>query len=246
MTSNNLHEDAPPTAPELPLYEEWEEEPARRAPRLGVTMRHPVLLVFVMAASVFMVHRHWRQATRLLEPDHLVQFGEITDRPHLKSEAPESLPRLEHNRYGKLSGVVESTQLLWTGPKTDSADPVKKLEDRKYYLKLLGDRVFVMIAARRADVREFRMKHNNSLLGFALENATGRMIAVDSEPSYRGLAATLRYKHSIPDDEPIWVFDTTAQPMDPRFAGGVVGLTALIALLALFGLVRLGIRRLST
>lgn len=213
----------------------------------GLTMRHPVLLVLVLAGAVFMAVHHWPRAAYLLQAGEPADCGDISRRPGLKADNPEALPKLEHDRYCKLVGTIQSWAILAAGgPEKDdpTASPQARNAGRKYYLKLVGDRVFVVLAADREDVINYRLRHGN-LLGFEV-NETGRMIDPDRERGYDTVAETLRLKFSIPEGEPIRIFDTTDQPLDRWPQALVVVLMGFTALLALFGLGRFAIRRIRS
>ncbi|MCA9527122.1 MAG: hypothetical protein KC549_12590, partial [Myxococcales bacterium] len=214
--------------------EDWDAPPPRRR---GYTMRNPVLLVLVLAGSVFMAIKYWPRVAYLIESRNPADCGRISDRPITRMEDEAKLPPLEHDRFCTLTGVVQTFTILATGEARDTPDPRKRNEGRKYYVKLDGDRVFAVIAADRPDVVKHR-ERQGSLLGFDVEGA-GRMIDPDREPGYAATARTLRLKFGVPEGEPMRVFDTTDTPGSRWPAALAFGFLVITASLALLGLIRL-------
>lgn len=232
-----MKDDQPPLPPEdeaLLDDEEWDDEFPRR--RGGITMRHPLLLVLVLAGSVFMFIETWPRAEYLFSAGEPADCGDISARPGLRQRAPDELPELGHDRFCKLRGVVQSLAILATGEPKEIGDPYERQAGRKYYVKLDGDKVFAVLDASRKDVVDYRAR-KGSLFGFEVTGA-GRMINPDQEEGFKATARTLRLKFSIPDETTIHIFDTTDEPSDRWPYAVICGLMALTAVLALFGLVR--------
>lgn len=206
------------------------------APQRGLMMRHPLLLLAVLAGSVFLlVQSAPRAAYMFTEP---VDCGDITQRPIIRAENPDALPALQHDTMCRLTGVVQSRATLATGEAKEGVDDLyAQHAGRKYFVKLDGDKVFAVLAADQKSVVDHRLR-KGSMFGYAIDEV-GRMLDPDGEPGYEHTARVLRLKFSIADDVPIRIFDTTDDPGRrwPFLAISIaMGFTAL---LALFGLVRL-------
>lgn len=210
----------------------WDEAPRPR----GVTMRNPVLLLAVLAGSVFMFIKYWPRVAYMIEARTPAECGKIHLRPEQR-EAGEGLPPLTHDTWCNAEGLVQNFTILATGEPKEHTDPARRNEGRKYYVKLDGDKVFVVLAADRPDVINFRARRG-SLLGFRVKEP-GRMIDPDAEPLYGETGRKLRLHFSVPETETIRIFDTTDTPASrwPAAVGCVFLL--LTGLLALFGLIRI-------
>lgn len=230
----------PGPATEDDALDDWLEDdaPPRRA---GFTMRHPVLLLAVLAGAVFMAVRSWPGTAYMLRARTPAECGSITERPRLRAEDPQAVPPLPHDTYCHVSGAVQLLTTLATGQARDLDDPYRRDEGRRFFVKLAGDNVFAVLAADRKDVVNHRLR-KGSLFGFQIDEP-GRMIDPDREPGYAGTARTLRLKFSIPDSEPIRIFDTTDQPSSRWHHAAALIAMVFTALLALFGLVRVIRRR---
>jgi hypothetical protein len=208
----------------------------------GFTMRHPVLLVGVIAASIFLGVKTWERAAFFFV--EATDCGVLLDRPALKAQSPSAAPELQHNAYCKLKGINEQISALSTA-KEDGTQPFKdgnyeskaELEGVKYYVKLAGDNVIGVIPAHRDDVMRFR-ERKGSLTGFEFDEP-GRLIDPSKVPSLRKTEAVLRIRWSIPDQEPIYIFDLSEKPSDRWKDLAVFLILAFTALLAFFGLIRL-------
>lgn len=229
-----------PTADELTIDEledefddAWDDAPPPR----GVTMRNPVLLLAVLAGSIFMFVKYWPRVAYMIEAQTPAECGKIHLRPE-KREAGEALPPLTHDTWCTAQGLVQNFTILATGEPKEHVDPARRNEGRKYYVKLDGDKVFVVVAADRKDVVKFRARRG-SLLGFEVKEP-GRMIDPDADPLYAETGRKLRLHFGIPATETIRIFDTTDAPSSrwPAAVGCVFLL--LTGLLALFGLIRIG------
>ena len=212
-------------------------------PRRGVAMRHPTLLLLILAAAIFMIYAHVPIARYVLQSGDPADVGDITDRPDFRAEG-QPVPALTHDRFSVLSGIIESTRLLWTGRQTTDDEGKPQVEGRRYYVKLAGDKVFIVLDAERADIDDYRLRHEGALLGFHIERESGRMFDADREPGYRELGAQLRARYGLDSEQTVWVFDTTDQPTDRWYPTVVIALMTFIAGLALFGLIRVGRQRL--
>lgn len=217
------------------LWGDDEDDDLPTRPR-GVTMRNPVLLIAVLAGSLFMFAKYWPRVAYMIDARTPGECGKIHERP-VKREAGAALPELTHDSYCNAQGLVQNFTILATGEAKEHADPARRNEGRKYYVKLDGDKVFVVLAADRKDVIKYRARRGN-LLGFEIKEP-GRMIDPDADPLYAETARKLRVHFSIPETEPIRIFDTTDQP-NSRWPAAVGCVFLLVtALFALFGLVRI-------
>ncbi|MGK0359282.1 MAG: hypothetical protein ACI9U2_001583 [Bradymonadia bacterium] len=209
----------------------WEPPPPPR----GVTMRNPILLVAVLAGSIFMFVKYLPRVTYMFDARTPGECGKIHERPEAR-KAGEALPPLTHDSYCTAQGLVQNFTILATGEPKANTDPAKRNEGRKYYVKLDGDKVFVVLAADRPDVIKYRARRG-SLLGFNI-NEAGRMIDPDADTLYNETGRRLRLEFSTPATETIRIFDTTDDP-SARWPALVACIFLLLtALLALFGLIR--------
>lgn len=211
----------------------WDPPPAPR----GVTMRNPILLVAVLAGSIFMFVKYLPRVMYMLDARTPADCGKIHERPEARKSGT-ALPPLTHDSYCTAQGLVQNFTILATGEPTANTDPAKRNEGRKYYVKLDGDKVFVVLAADRPDVIKYRARRG-SLLGFEVKEA-GRMIDPDADSLYKETGKRLRLEFSTPATESIRIFDTTDDP-SARWPALVACIFLLLtALLALFGLIRIG------
>jgi hypothetical protein len=211
--------------------DDFDDEPP---PARGLAMRHPLLLILVLAGTTFMFIKSYPKAVMVFEGD-IAACGDLTDRPILRRQAPEKLPELKHDLFCTLTGVVESRNIYATGEAAQTNDLRTRDAKRKYYLKLNGDNVFAIVSGGRADVVKFRLR-KGSLLGFEVVGP-GRLI----DPVAKGFTNTERYLRSqfqIALARPIWLYDTTDEPSS-RWPHLVICILMLLtAGLALFGLSR--------
>lgn len=205
-------------------------------PRRGLMMRHPLLLLAVLAGSLFLlIQSAPRAAYMFAEP---TDCGDISLRPIIRAENPDALPDLAHDTMCRLTGVVQSRATLATGEaRQDTDDLYAQHAGRKYFVKLDGDKVFAVLAADDKAVVNHRLR-KGSMFGYTFDGV-GRMLDPGAEPGYENTARVLRLKFSLADDVPIRIFDTTDDPGRrwPFLAISVV--MAFTALLALIGLARL-------
>lgn len=211
----------------------WDDPPPPR----GVTMRNPILLLAVLAGSIFMFAKYWPRVAYMIDARTPTDCGKIHLRPELR-ESGGDLPPLTHDTWCTAQGLVQNFTILATGEAKEHTDPAKRNEGRKYYVKLDGDKVFVVLAADRKDVVKFRARRG-SLLGFEVKEP-GRMIDPDADPLYAETGRKLRLHFSISETDTVRIFDTTDAPSSrwPAAVGCVFLL--LTGLLALFGLIRIG------
>lgn len=210
-------------------------------PRRGVTMRNPIMLLVVLGVAIFLFVESWpRTAYMFADP---VECGDISQRPHLRQSAPESVPELPVDGLCHLKGVSQSRGNLATGTaRDDTDDPYEKNAGRKIYVKLFGDRVFAVLPADR-EVIGHRLR-NDGLVGYEID-AVGRIFDPDRVEGYADTARTLRLKFSVGGDQPIRIFDATDDPAD-RWPYAIISVVLLLtALLAGFGLVRMLLARRS-
>lgn len=213
-----------------------ESEPPRRR---GVMMRHPVLLLAVIAAAIFLLVQSWpRAAAMFADP---IECGDISTRPEQRRANPDAVPELPTDALCHLVGLSQSRGNLATGePREDTDDPYEKNAGRKIYVKLVGDRVFAVLPASR-EVLDYRTRRDG-LVGYPID-AVGRIFDPDALEGYQDTARTLRLKFSVGSDEPIRIFDTTDDPAD-RWPYLIVSIVlVLTALLALYGLIRMILAR---
>lgn len=208
------------------------------------TMRHPALLVLVVLGAVFMAVQSWPSVQFMIAARSPADCGDLTERPILRSSAPDTLPELRHNLYCKVSGVVESRTIYATGEAQETTDPRQRHAGRKYFLKLAGDNVFAVIAADRPEVVDYRLK-KGSLLGFEV-HGPGRLIQPSSDAGFQNTERFLRGKFAgrVAEDRPLWLYDTTDVPGDRWPHALIFALMVFTAGLAGFGLFRLGRERL--
>ncbi len=233
-------EDRDDPVEELPPdyeLEDWSAPPER-----GVTMRHPALLIAVMACSIFLcVNYAWPRFALLHAARTPVDCGDIGARPDQRASDPSALPELPNGVYCTLHGIAADRARLGTGEAQETTDPYEKHRGRKFYLKLFGDKVFAVIAADRKAVVDYRLK-KMSLIGYEI-SGVGRMIDPDRDARFKATASTLRLKYSIATDTPIRIFDATDQPGSPWIYAGILAALIFTALLAAYGLLRLVLRR---
>lgn len=204
------------------------------------TMRHPLLLLFVIGGAGFLFSRSLPAAQEYFDGDDPAECGELTQRPEQRAADPD-LPPLTHGLYCHLGSTVDTLSILATGEEQRSIDPYKRHAGRRYFVKLAGDKVFAVLAGDRRDVVNYRDR-KSSLVGFRLDEV-GRILNPDAMMGYEGTARTLRLKYSIPDSTPIRLFDTTDDPKKRWPYLLVCGLMIVMILLASGGLIRLGLRK---
>ncbi len=221
---------------------DWVDEDEDAVPRRrGLTMRHPVLLLLVCGLSIFTAYRSWPGAARLIAARQPTDCGDITERPFQRVDHPDAVTPLPADTYCRVIGVVQNQTVLATGVPEESPDLYHRDAGRKFYVKLSGDNVFAVLAADRRDVVDHRLRQS-SLVGFPVD-AVGHLFDPDVDPVHRATARTLRLKFSIPDIEPIRLFDTTDLGLGSWPNVVVLLISLIIGSVALFGLARLLVRR---
>ena len=91
--------------------------------------------------------------------------------------------------------------------------PIEKLDGVKYFSKLAGDRVFIILDAQDTAVYEHRLKRRgDGLLGYNV-NQVGRLFDPDkSSRSMKNIGLFLKANFGLKSDHPIMIFDTTDIP----------------------------------
>lgn len=218
----------------------FDDAPPRRG---GLTMRHPLLLVLVLAGASFMFVKSWPKALMVINADDVADCGDLTERPVIRRESPEALPALDHDTYCGLFGVVENRNIYATGEPAQTDDIRKRDVGRKYFLKLNGDNVFGIVAADREDVLQYRLR-KGSLLGFVVKGP-GRMIDPAASEGFDQTERFLRSRFRIDPEQPLRLYDTTDDPKSRWPYLVICALMLLTGGLALFGLVRIGRQKLA-
>ena len=227
-----------------PELDEWYRQSKRR----GMVMGKPIPLVFVLLASVVLMTLIWPKASLYTQDVH--DCGDITIRPEQKPT--ERLP-LTHNTFCRMTGTVSDLRIFTSGaehldgPEYDKGvlPPKAAFEDVRYFSKLTGDKVFVILDAAAEDVYTHRLKRQGeALLGFGV-NHVGRIIDPNvSGSSFRRIGNYMRAQFILPPEREIRLFDTTDTP-EKHFWHLVAFIVAVIGCaLSSFGLIRvLGRRR---
>ena len=223
---------------ELDSWLQEDEPPPRRA---GVTMRHPFLLVFVVAASGFLSVQTFRRVRHLFALQEVLECGDLSERPLVRAETPDKLRPLPHDRWCTLTGVVSSPVTLATGEPAETADPYAKHADRKFYVRLSGDKVWAVVSGNSRDLVNHRLRQA-SLFGYQVRGE-GLMLDPSQDPRLRQTAEVLKVKWGEARDSQIRIFDTTRTRKSPWPYVLMLGALVFTALLGLYGLVRLALRR---
>ena len=97
----------------------------------GLTMRHPILLIAVIIGASFLAYKTAPRASFYFED--LKQCGVLVERNEKKIKEPNSVPKLEHDSFCELVGLVPQSDALVTR-KEDGTQPfvrgsVETLED---------------------------------------------------------------------------------------------------------------------
>ena len=212
--------------------------PARR----GIIMRHPILLIIVIAAATTLGYKTWPKASFFFA--ELADCGPLLERSQDLSKAEGDFVALQHDTYCKLAGTVQTLNTFAT-PKKDGTQPGRggqidtliELEGVKYYVKLAGGNVFAILPADRKDVHAYRAKKQR-MFGFSIDEA-GRVIDPTQEDRFARTGRFLKLKFALPDDYPVYLFNVTEHPADRWPYLAIIGLMALTVPLALFGLGRI-------
>ncbi len=216
----------------------------------GFMMRHPILLILVIVGASFMGYKTWPRASFYFT--EMTDCGNLSDRPHLRQTAPDTLPELQHNTYCTLDGTVNLMHALATAKK-DGGQPgseggrletMQELAGVKYYVKLSGEPVFAILPADRKDVHHHRVRQS-SLFGYQVRES-GRLFDPAIEPGAQATARYLRLNFGIPDNQHIMLFDVTQHPSDRWGFLVILVLMGLTVCLATFGLIRVLMKRSSS
>lgn len=230
-------DELPPDLDDL----DWGEEdaPARqRGSYTGVMMRHPLMLLLVIGLGVFTITRSLPAAELYFADPGAVDYGDMLERPEQRSEGKTPKPFV-HGQFATLSGTVISLATLYQAARSD--DP-PGAPGSKYFTKVAGDNLFLVVDASREDVQAHYDRVGRSLVGFEFREQ-GRLINPAEEPLYSSVDRTIRLKYNIKDDEPVWLFDTTDSPDEYLSHVIIIGFSGLVILVALFGLLRYWRRR---
>ncbi len=237
---------APSDDPPVDDVEAWiadEDADLEAAPRSAFTMRHPVLLVLILVGAGFMLLKSWPAVSLMIAGRSPVSCGDLTERPVIRQTAPDTLIALRHNTWCTVNAVVDRRTIYATGEATESKDPREQQAGRKYFLKLAGDNVFAVLAADREDVVRYRLR-KGSLLGFEVKGP-GRIIEPSTSGGFQQTEQFLRNKFPRLGDRPLWLYDTTDDPMS-RWPYALISLLMVFTLLlAGVGLVRVTRERLA-
>ncbi len=240
---SRIETDPPDTSELDDELDEWlERDDEPEAPReSGVMMRHPALLVLVLLSSAFVSFRASQDLRKRMVQRDVVECGDLGERPHLRAAAAGKLAPLPDDRWCHLTGIVSSQVTLATGEPAETTNPYKKHADRKFYVRLAGDRVWAVVPGDSWDANNHRIK-KGSLFGFQVD-AVGHILDPDRMSSLRPTADRLRLKWGEPRDAEMRIFDLThdVPPIWPPLA--VLLVAVLATLLAVYGLLRMARRR---
>lgn len=223
------------------LFEQWaiqdREVIEQQTTRFSIG-RHPVLLLLVFGMSCSLAYRSYPAFENVLRSDEYRDCGRVIDRALLRGKGKMAQP-FEHLQRCELEGVVQQMSLFAIGyyEQPDSKDLFEKNKGVSYVTKLNGDKVFAILPAHQPWVEGFRLKEG-SLVGLEFKTV-GLMIQPDREPVYQRLAEQIRVHFQIKRDDPIWIFDVTYDPWDHKMPLLTFALSPILALLSLFGLIRM-------
>ena len=227
------------------LFEQWaqqdredrEEREARASASRFSVGRHPLLLLLVFVMSCSLAYRSYPAFEGVIRSDEHADCGQVIDRALARGRG-ETPPAFEHLQRCELEGVVQQMSLFAIGYHEDpeSTDMFLKNKGVSYVTKLNGDKVFAILPAHEPWVEGYRLKEG-SLVGLEFK-ARGLMIEPEKERVYQRLAEQIRLHFQVKREEPIWIFDVTYDPWDHKMPLVTFALSPLLALLALFGLLR--------
>ena len=210
-------------------------------------MGRPIPLVFVFIASTILMTLIWPKAE--LYTQEVLDCGDITIRPELEKN---QRPKLTHNTFCKLTGTVADIRVFTSGadhldgPEFDKdvLPPQTAFENVRYFSKLTGDKVFVILDAAATDVYAHRRKRQGqALLGFGVDHV-GRVIDPSLGGSkYRRIGNFMRAQFVVPPEKDIRLFDTTDTPDQHLWHLVALLVAALGCVLSGFGLFRVLRRR---
>jgi hypothetical protein len=213
----------------------------------GFIMNRPIPLLIVCIVSIILLGLIYPKAELYLKP--VQSCGDITLRPETAFE--KRIP-LEHNTFCRMIGTVADLRVFTSGgdhldgPEYEKGvlPPQAAFEDVRYFSKLTGDKVFVILDAAADDVYTYRRKHDgDALFGFGVDHI-GRVIdPAQSSGSLRKIGYFMRQQFVVPPSRPIRLFDTTDNP-GQHLSHFIAMITAVIGLLfSGYGLVRLWRKR---
>jgi hypothetical protein len=209
----------------------------------GLIRNRPIPLLIVCIISVILLAMIYPKAEFYLKP--VEDCGDITVRPEV---APDQRIPLNHNTFCKMTGTVADLRVFTSGgdhldgPEYEKGvlPPQSAFEDVRYFSKLTGDKVFVMLDAAADDVYAYRRKHEgDALFGFGVDHV-GRVIdPAKASSSLRKIGHFMRRQFIVPGNRPIRLFDTTDTPAQ-HLSHFIAMLIALVGfLLSGYGLIRL-------
>lgn len=226
-------------------FDEWldrDDEPDdAAAPARGVTMRHPTMLVMVLACSAFVAFQASKDLRERLGQRDTVDCGDLGERPHLKAASPGQVPPLPHGRWCTLRGIVSSPVTLVSGEPAETNNPYKKYAKLKFFVRLAGERVWAVVPGDNWDANNHRIK-KGSLFGFEVRGV-GHIQDPDKVGKLRQTAERLRLKWGAAKDAEMRIFDLTDEPEPLWQPIAVLVIAAVATLLACFGLLRIALRR---
>lgn len=213
----------------------------------GLIMNRPIPLLIVFLVSVVLLAMIYPKAALYLKP--VQECGDITLRPET---SPDSRIPLVHNTFCTMTGTVADLRVFTSGgdhldgPEYEKGvlPPQSAFEDVRYFSKLTGDKVFVVLDAAADDVYAHRRKREgDALFGFGVDHV-GRVIDPSQASSnLRKIGYFMRRQFIVPANRPIRLFDTTDTP-GQHLSHFIAMLTAAVGfLLSGYGLVRLFRRR---
>lgn len=226
-----------------PELDHWHANPQPS----GFIMNRPIPLLIVCIVSIILLVLIYPKAELYLKP--VQECGDITYRPET---APDKRIPLEHNTFCRMIGTVADLRVFTSGG--DHLDgpmyekgvlpPQADFEDVRYFSKLSGDKVFVILDAAADDVYSHRRRHDgDALFGFGVDHI-GRVIdPAKTSGNLRKVGYFMRQQFVVPPSRPIRLFDTTDNPGE-HLSHFIAMITAAIGLLlSVYGLVRLWRKR---
>ena len=227
-----------------PELDNWLAEQGRRKS----IMDRPILLFLVLLLSLGLLSVIYPKAALYFEKVN--DCGDITTRPEV--EAKKRI-ELTHDRFCQMTGIVSDLRVFSSGddeqrkPSSDAPFPAQdEFDGVRYFTKLAGDKVFVVLDAAADDVYAHRKRHRgDGLFGFEIDHV-GRVIDPASEGGkYQRIAAFLRAHFGLRQADNMRLLDTTDSPEAHLIHVIAFSLSGLGTLLSAFGLVRLWRRRMA-
>ena len=175
----------------------------------------------------------------------VLDCGDITIRPE---SSPADRPPLTHNTFCEMRGTVSDLRIFTSGAdhldgpeyEKNTLPPRSAFDGVRYFSKLTGDKVFVILDAAAEDVYAHRQKRKGeALLGFGVSHV-GRVIDPSkANGNFRRIGNYMRAQFLVPAEREIRLFDTTDTP-EKHFWHLVALITAGVGVLfSSFGLLRL-------